>query len=162
MALDWLFTGTDILASPSKTTHPLLLHRERHNALQPALNDDVHPHRLVLHVCDRLMGRQLADLWLRCRDAPPLDHPNRALPHLQLPFRRLPERRLPPRLDLLAFLSAVRRRLLASRRPDLPRPVCRRLELHAGQAEAYAQKCALLPGPGRFVLSAFYGRRLRT
>ena len=82
------------------------------------------------------MGRQLADLWLRNRDFPPLDQLDRVL-RLQLPARGLPERRLPPRLDLMALRLALRRRLLASDRPDLPRPVLHRLQLHASHVEAH-------------------------
>jgi hypothetical protein len=92
--------------------------------------------RLAL-LLGQLMGRQLADLWLRNRDFPPLDQLDRVL-CLELPARNLPERRLSARLDLVAVLPALRRRMLASNRSDLPRPVFRCVQLHKSQVEAHA------------------------
>lgn len=103
------------------------------------------------------MGRQLADLWLRSRDSPPPHDIERASPYIKRTAVNLLERRLPRRLDLLALLSALRRRLLASDRPHLPRSVCLCLQLHESQAEAHAEKCPLLSGQGCLVLHAFSG-----
>lgn len=133
--------------------------RPLHNALQPTRTDDGVHH--LAHLPDQLVARQLAALWLCGRDHPPLHELDRAL-CLKLSAHHLPERRLPPRFDLMALFPAVRRRLLASDRPNLPRSVRRCLQLHARHAEAHAQKLALLPRSGRFILLAFFSHRYGT
>lgn len=103
------------------------------------------------------MGRQLADLWRRNRDSAPPDEFDEPLPDLELPPGSDSEHSLPLRFNVLALLSAIRLRLLAFHRTDLPRPICRYLQLYESQAEAHAQKRAFLPRQGCSLLLAFHG-----